>query len=356
MGKRIFALKGAYFMIKPQRLKMGDKVAIVSLSNGKLGDEKFNHKYELGKKRLEEKFGLEVVSMPHALKGEKYIYEHPEKRAEDLMAAFRDKSIKAIISAIGGEDTIRLLPYMDYEIIKNNPKIFMGYSDTTANHFMLYKAGVVSYYGPSLMRDFAEYVDMFDYTENAVRELLFEAKENYEIKKCDYWINEDIDWCEENSNKTLEKLKDEKGYEVIQGKGKVKGKLLGGCLDAFPIYVGTEVWPSLEEWKDKILFLETSEDKPDPLFLYFYFLNLGAQGILNAAKGIIIGKPKNEAYYEEYKEVYRKVLKEYSREDMPVLYNVNFGHSAPIGIIPYGIECELDVDNKKITLLEKIVE
>jgi len=60
--------------------------------------------------------------------------------------------------------------------------------------------------------------------------------------------------------------------------------------------------------------------------------------------------------YEEYKEVFRKVLKEFGREDMPVLYNVNFGHSSPIGIIPYGIECELDIDNKKITLLESIVK
>lgn len=68
-----------------------------------------------------------------------------------------------------------------------------------------------------------------------------------------------------------------------------------------------------------------------------------------------MGKPQNEKYYEEYKDVYRKVLKEFDRVDMPVLYNVNFGHSSPIGIIPYGIECELDVDNKKIILLESVV-
>lgn len=343
-------------MIKPERLKSGDKVAIVSLSSGMLGDEKYIHKYELGKERLEEKFGLEVITMPNALKGIEYIYENPEKRAEDLMQAFQDKSIKAIICAIGGEDTIRILPYVDYEIIKNNPKIFMGFSDTTANHFMMYKAGLVSYYGPALICDFGEYMDMYEYTENAIRELLFKAKENYEIKKCDYWTNEHINWSIENINKGKVKIKDEKGYEVVQGTGKVRGKLLGGCLDAFPIYVGTKVWPELEEWKDKIIFLETSEDKPDTSLITFYLRNLGAQGILNVAKGIIVGKPQNEKYYEEYKEVYRKVLKEFDREDMPVLYNVNFGHSSPIGIIPYGIECELDVDNKKITLLEKIVE
>ena len=343
-------------MIKPERLRKGDKVAIVSLSNGLLGEKEFLHKYELGKKRLEEKFGLEVITMENTLKGIEYIYNHPEKRAEDLMNAFKDKSIKAIICSIGGDDTIRLLPYIDYEVIKNNPKVFMGFSDTTANHLMMQKAGIVSYFGPCLMCDFANYVDMYDYTENAVRELLIEAKENYEIRKCDYWTNEHIEWCEENINKQKTRLKDEKGYEVIQGQGKVRGKLLGGCLDAFPIYNGTEVWPTLENWKDKILFFETSEDMPEPQYVTWYLRNLGAQGIFNVAKGIIVGKPQSEKYYEEYKEVYRKVLKEFGREDMPVLYNVNFGHSEPIGIIPYGIECELDIDNKKITLLESVVK
>lgn len=344
-------------MIKPERLKKGDKVAIVSLSDGMIGEKEFLHKYELGKKRLEKKFGLEVVSMPNTLKGVNYLYEHPEKRAEDMMNAFKDKSIKAVISAIGGEDTIRLLPYIDYNIIKNNPKIFMGFSDTTANHFMMYKAGVVSYYGPALMSDFAEYVDMYDYTENTIRNLLFEAKQNYEIRKCDYWTNEhNIEWWNgKNINKQKTRIKDEKGYQVIQGKGKVKGRLLGGCLDAFPIYNGTEVWPKLEEWKDKIIFLETCENMPEPYLITYYLRNMGAQGIFNVAKGIIVGKPRAEKYYEEYKDVYKKVLKEFNREDMPVLYNVNFGHSCPIGIIPYGIECELDVDNKKITLLESIV-
>ena len=343
-------------MIKPERLRRGDKVAIVSLSKGMLGEKQYLHKYELGKKRLEEKFGLEVITMPNALKGIEYLYNHPEKRAEDLMAAFKDKSIKAIICAIGGDDTIRLLPYIDYDIIKNNPKIFMGFSDTTANHLMIYKAGVISYYGPTLICDFAEYVDMYDYTEKAIRELLFEGKEKYEIEKCDYWTNEHIPWCEENMNKPKTRIKDTKGYDVIQGIGKVTGKLLGGCLDAFPIYNGTEIWPSLEEWKDKILFFETSEEMPSPDLITYYLRNLGAQGIFNVAKGIIIGKPQAEKYYDEYKDVYRKVLKEFGREDMPVLYNVNFGHSSPIGIIPYGIECELDIDNKKITLLESIVK
>ena len=142
-------------MIKPKKLKKGDKVAIVSLSSGLAGEEMFRHRYELGKKRLEQ-LGFNVVIMKNALKGIEYLYNHPEKRAEDFMEAILDKDIKGIICNIGGDDTIRLLPYIDFEAIANNPKVFMGYSDTTINHFMMQKAGVVSYYGPAVMTDFAE--------------------------------------------------------------------------------------------------------------------------------------------------------------------------------------------------------
>ena len=116
--------------------------------------------------------------------------------------------------------------------------------------------------------------------------------------------------------------------------------------------VGTEVWPSKEEWRDKILLLETSEDKPSPEYVTFYLRNLGALGIFDVVKGIIVGKPQDEQYYEEYKEVYKKVLKEFNREDLPVLYNVNIGHSDPVGIIPLGSEIKVDYTNKKIYLSE----
>ena len=108
-------------MIKPKKLNIGDRVAIVSLSSGTAGEELFKHRYELGKRRLEKEFKLKVVTMPNALKGIDFFKKHPEKRAEDLMNAFKDDSIKAIICNIGGNDTIRLLPYIYFDVIKNNP-------------------------------------------------------------------------------------------------------------------------------------------------------------------------------------------------------------------------------------------
>ena len=339
-------------MIKPNMLKKGDKIAIVSLSWGGLGDEKLIHKYYIAKNRLEKDFGLEVVTMPNALKGSKFIYDHPEARAQDLMDAFRDKSIKGIFCSIGGDDTIRLLPYIDYEVIKNNPKIFMGYSDTTVNHFMMNKAGLVSYYGPSVMCEFGEYVKMFDYTKQAVENILFKDSTNLEIKSSPIWSEDHIEWDEKNINKQLKTKKEEHGYEVLQGEGIIEGALLGGCLDVFPMIIGTELWPSISEWKDKILLLETSEDEPNPDYITWYLRNLGAQGIYEVIKGIVVGKPHHEKYYEEYKEVIKKILHEYKKDSLPVLYNINIGHSDPVGLLPLGTKIKIDFSKKRITFIE----
>ena len=343
-------------MIKPEYLKKGDKVAVVSLSWGGLGEEGLIHKYYIAKERLEKEYGLNVVTMPNTLKGSDFIYNHPEARAKDLMDAFKDPTIKAIICAIGGSDTIRLLPYIDYDVIKNNPKIFMGYSDSTVNHFMMNKAGLVSYYGPTIMCEFGEYVKMCDYTKEAFENILLKNSENYEIKSSEYWSNDFVPWSEENMNVAKKYVKEEHGYEVIQGSGVVRGKVLGGCIDVFPMIIGTEIWPKLDEWKDKILLLETSDEKPSPDLITHYLRNLGAQGIFNVVKGIIVGKPIEEKYYEEYKDVYKKVLNEFNKADLPVLYNINIGHAYFTGIMPLGTDIEVDYDNKTIKLVESATE
>lgn len=339
-------------MIKPKRLKRGDKVAIVSLSSGLLGEDALIHKYYIAKERLENDFGLEVVVMPHALKGIKFVYEHPEKRAQDLMDAFLDSTIQAVFCAIGGDDGIRILPYVDFDVIKNNPKIFMGYSDSTVHHFMMHKAGLVSFYGPSVMCEFGEYGKMFDYTKDAVSHILFEDTTGYEVKSSEVWSKDFVPWGEENQHIVKKTIPEEHGYELLQGSGVVQGELLGGCIDVFPIMNGTRVWPTKEEWKDKILLLETSDEKMEPKLLLTFLRNLGMQGIFDVVQGIIVGKPQEEKFYEEYKEIYKKVLHEFHQESLPVLYNINIGHAFPTGILPLGSMVEVDFTNKKIQFVE----
>lgn len=342
-------------MIKPKKLNKGDMVAIVSLSSGTAGDKLFKHRYEQGKKRIEEVFGLKVITMPNALKGSEYLSKHPEARANDFMNALKNKNVKGIICNIGGADTIRLLPYIDFDVIKNNPKVFMGYSDTTVNHFMMYKAGVTSYYGPSVMCQFAENYEMHDYTKKYIKEVLFENKKNITITSSSEWTSEFLDWCNEKYDSQKRKMNlEEHGYEIIQGDSNFEGELLGGCLDVFAMFIGTSIWPQRDEWKNKILFLVTSEDEVSPDYVEYYLRNLIAQGIIDEINGILIGKPQNEKYYKEYKEVYKRLVSEEARRpDLPILYNVNIGHTDPICILPLGQKIRVDLEKKEIVFIEQ---
>ena len=338
-------------LVKPQRLKPGDKIATVSLSWGGAGDADLLWRYNLGKKRLEEEFGLEVVEMTNTLKGSDYLYQHPEKRAEDLMAAFSDTSIKAIISCIGGDESIRMLPYIDFEIIKNNPKIFIGYSDSTITHFICLKANLSSFYGASILAEFAENVKIFDYTSHWFRKVLFDPKPIGIISATTEWTGERIEWYE--SNQLMEKtMTKNQGYEFLQGKGVIKGPLIGGCIEVMEMMKGTILWPSIEKFKNSILFFETSEDMPNPSYIEYWLRNYGSQGILQKVKAIIWGKPYQERYFEEYKNSIMKIISELGLMDLPIVYNMTFGHNQPMTCLPYGAMAEIDCDNKTFTILE----
>lgn len=338
----------------PERLKPGDKVALVSLSWGGAGDEDIRWRYEQGKKRLEEVFGLKVVEMEHTLAGTEYIYEHPEKRAEDLMKAFSDSTIKGIIACIGGIESIRMLPFIDFEVIHNNPKIFMGYSDSTTTHMICYKAGIRSYYGPTLLVDFAENGEMHPYTVEGIKRTLFSSEPAGNIEAAKEWTSEFLPWEEKNKN-LRRKYKKNHGYELLQGTGVAKGRLIGGCLEVFDMLRGTELFPEDEAFDGAILFLETSEEKPPEWFLECALRVYGINGILDRIHGIVFGKPQDEAYYEEYKEVILKVMKEFHKENLPILYNMDFGHTEPKICLPIGGMARIDCEKISFELIESSV-
>src|SRR5699024_10309276 len=207
-----------------KKLQHGDTVATVSPSWGGAGDPEIRWRYEQGIKRLKDVFGLNVVAMPHSLKGSKYLYDHPEARAEDLMNAFKDDQIKGIFANIGGEESIRLLPYIDFDVIRQNPKIFMGYSDVTISHLFCLKAGISSFYGPAILTDFAENVAMYPYTIEMVERTLFTNETIGEIQPPNKWTSEAINWDEASKNKPRT-MHPNTGYEVLQGTGLVQGRL-----------------------------------------------------------------------------------------------------------------------------------
>lgn len=359
-------------MKKPKKLKRGDRLAIVSLSLGILGEDFTSHQREIAKKRLEEEYGLEVVYMPNATKGIQFLHDNPKARAEDLKEAFRDDSIDAIMCAIGGLDTYRTYEYLfeDEEfkqLVKEKPKLFTGFSDSTMNHLMFQKLGLNTFYGPAFLVDIAELEDdMLAYTKKYF-DLYFENKKSFEINSAKTWYIDRDNYGPEQIGVNRERKSEQHGFEVLNhGKGKVRGKLYGGCLDtigdALFDFIGRgvaevaskyDIFPTLEEWKEKIFFVETSGEKMHPEKLEKILIEFKNRKVLESVRAVIVGKPADEAYYEEYKEVYNRVFKGL---DTPILYNVNFGHSYPRCIMPYGIEAEIDFDEKKLSIIEEMFE
>ncbi|WP_239740507.1 S66 peptidase family protein [Mammaliicoccus sp. P-M59] len=342
-------------LIKPSKLSKGDTVAIVSPSSGLAGEKDILWRTEVGIQRLKDEFGLNVKVMPHALKGADFTYNHPEKRVEDLHQALQDPEVKAIICTLGGDDSVRLWPYIDLNIIKDNPKIFSGYSDTTALHFMFYQAGVSSFYGPLLLTDFAENVQMDDYTVQSINQTWFQNGVVGNVTTSPQIRKYGLQWDEKNKNINRESF-DNNGYEILNGSGKATGHLIGGCMELFHSLKATDVFPNKDVFDGAILFIETAEVHAPPWLMEDYVRAFGSMGIFDRINGVIIGRPQDDVYYEEYKEVWVKMLKEWHQEDMPVFYNASFGHNEPKCIIPYGAQAELDVDNKTFTIIDNAVD
>lgn len=338
-------------LIKPPHLKKGDTVATVSHSWGGAGDAALIWRYELGKQRLQTQFGLEVVEMPTTLKGSQYVYDHPEERARDLMRAFEDNGIKAVFSCIGGDESIRLLPYINLDIIRKNPKIFMGYSDATTLHLMCARAGVSSFYGPSVLSELAENVQIYDYTAHWLHRVLFGTAAIGEIPPAREWTGDRLEWTVENKDvrKTMQK---NEGYEFLQGRTVVRGRLFGGCMEVLEMAKGTSLWPDPRCMEGAILFFETSEDMPPPTFIEYWLRNYGSQGIIQKASAVIFGKPYQQRYYEEYKTAVMKIVSELKLFDLPIVFNMSFGHNQPMCILPYGALAKVDCVNKTFSILE----
>jgi muramoyltetrapeptide carboxypeptidase LdcA involved in peptidoglycan recycling len=345
-------------MAKPIKLQPGDKVATVSLSWG--GPGTFPHRYQAGKRQLEDEFGITVVEMPHTLSDAAWLQGNPQARADDLMQAFADPSIKAIISTIGGDDSIRLLPFLDLDVIRANPKVFMGYSDTTVTHLACLKAGLVSFYGPSIMAGFAENGGMFPYMVDSVRKTLFSPSPVGRIApNLEGWTVEFLDWAEPDHQTCRRALTPSAGWRFLQGRGTHRGHLIGGCFEVLDWLRGTAVWPDPDLWQGVILFVETSEDVPSPTAVLRGLRIYAAMGILQRLSGLLFGRPGGQvdpARFDEYDEAISQViLEEEGLADLPVITRMDFGHTDPMFVLPYGIQAEIDCDAGQFRILESAV-
>ena len=198
----------------PKKLKSGDIVAIVSPSWG--GPSVFLHVYENGLEILKE-WGLKIKEYPTARADSSYLRKNPEARAKDINDAFADPEVLAILTSIGGDDSVRILPYLNKEIIKNNPKILLGYSDTTTLHTFCNQLGLVTFYGPSIMAGFSQMKSLPESFESHVKAMLFESKETYEYTSFGEYCEGYLSWGDKNNVGKTKELKKDDGWKFLQG-------------------------------------------------------------------------------------------------------------------------------------------
>ena len=331
-------------LIVPKKLNRGDTIALISLSGGRAGDEDMLPRYQIGKSRLEEIYGVRIIETPNALAGSSFLYEHPEKRAEDLMWALKNPDIKGIICNMGGDDSYRVLPYIDIQIIHDNPKVFMGYSDIATWMAVFAYAGVRAYYGPNALTPIAQPGSLDEYTKNSILRTLFSSEVIGEIK-CSEQITP-IEW----RNIPISEIKWEKngGYNILQGTGKRQGRLFCLCGGPLRQIMGTKYFPSSNFFEDTFIAIEHGAPYGDYLAGLHELRAFAAAGVFDKAAGIITGKLDEESR----KTLLRVINQEVHRDDMIILENVDFVHHTPMMVMPMGVLAEIDCDATTFSIVE----
>ena len=337
---------------KINKLQKGDQVAVISPSNGL--PQIFPEVFELGLQRLRGEFGL----VPKEYSTTRVMGAPLKDRARDVMAAFADPENKAVFTSIGGNDQLKLLKYLDPEIIRQNPKPFIGFSDNTHIHNFLWNLGIPSYYGGAIMTQFGMQGEMDTLTIDSIKKALFEGG-SYEIKASDTYNDIGLDWGDATS------LSQRRHYEPNEGlfwdgSQSAKGILWGGCVESLIFQSTTGKYlPTPEELKGTILCIETAEDIPEPWLVEYLLAGFGERGWFDKFQAVLVGRPKawefNKQKSTEEKVAYRaaqrdavlKTVREYN-PTIPIVQNLDFGHTDPQILVPLGRSATIDPSKKTI--------
>lgn len=265
--------------------------------------------------------------------------------------------MSGVIASIGGDDSARILRYLDPDVICANPKILVGYSDTTTQIVFCHDLGLTTFYGPSIMAGFAQLLN-FPEAEAHIRQMLFEPDDMFRYEPFPQWSNGYAEWSEPGNARRVAELRPHDGWHWLNGSGVRSGRLFGGCFEVFEFLKGTKHWPAEHFWRDRIIFLETSEDKPSISQIRYWLFNYGLQGVFDRAAGLLIGRARDYTADEKAEldqMILETVVHQFGARDLPIITNMDFGHTDPQWILPLGISAELDCEQKSFRLLEAAV-
>lgn len=324
-------------------LKKGDSIGVFSPSSAitKTSPNRTKRAIEY----LEDK-GFKVVKGSLTGKSDYYRSGSIKERIEELNSLIRNPNVRCIMSTIGGMNSNSLLPYIDYEAFKKDPKIIIGYSDVTAILLGIYaKTGISTYYGPVLVASFGElepYVsETYKYFKNI---LMDEIQYPYEVKMPKLWTDEYINW------ETQDRSKAPVDNSLITvNDGVCEGRLIGGNLNTMMGIWGTEYMPEIK--KGDILFIEDSLKDCATIERSFSLLKLS--GVFDKISGIILGKHELFNDNGTGRKPYEILLEVMGDTKIPFLADFDCCHTHPMITLPIGCEVRLDATNKRVFILEE---
>ncbi len=339
----------------PQKPRPGDTVAV--LSPGAALPEVFPHPFELGLRRLREDFGLEVAEYATTR-----IQGTPVERAADVMAAFADGGIAAILTSIGGEDQIKILQHLDPDVLAANPKPFFGLSDNTNLHNYLWNLGIVSYQGGTVMTMLGRGGAINPHSEESFRAALF-SDGWYDLRPADSFTDMSRDWADPSLLATEPPMLPGTGWEWHGGSSAVEGRLWGGCFEIIDFNLRAARYLAADDaaYDGCVLYLETSEELPTAQYVGEVLMCLGERGLLQRFSALLMARPLawrfgtpddpefRAKYTNAHHETVLAAMAEYS-PDVPVVLDVDFGHTDPHLVIPSGGDVRIDPAEQTISV------
>ncbi len=264
---------------------------------------------------------------------------------------FADPSIAAVICTIGGDHSCHLLPLIDWDLITRNPKIFLGFSDITVlNNAILSQTGLTTFNGPALLTDWAEFPAMPEISKRSALDVLTEPRPFGDLPMSDEWTDEFLDWRTGADPPRRRTHQLAEGWRWLRP-GFAEGRLVGGCLESLQHLRGTPYWP---DCKGAILFLETSELSPSAATLDGILMDYENMGVLGQIAGLLVGRPYGMT--AEQKESMWKVVSERTqRFGIPVVGNLDIGHTTPLLTLPLGCMARIDSDTGRVSIIDSAV-
>ena len=339
----------------PAKPLPGDRIAVLSPSAGLPGILPLP--YELGLLRLRKEFGLVPVEYATTRK----MAASAAERAADIHAAFADPHIAAVVASIGGHDQITVLPHLDADLLRAHPKPFFGHSDSTCLLAYLAGLGIVGYHGGSVMVEFGRPQSMHPVTADSLRAALFSSGA-YELHQVRLYGDEDRDWADPATFDAAPAMRPCGGWIWHHADQVVHGTGWGGCLEVLSwLLMADRCVAPAGSYQGGVLFLETSEEMPSADEVYRILRSMGERGLLGQFAAILVGRAKacslahptsphqRDSYQYRQREAVLRALREYAPAAMAV-FDVDFGHTDPQVVLPYGGLIRVDGPARRITV------